>query len=331
MASIQNLTKDHIYFNKWYMPNVMNTLKETVNANTFDIIFAYSIEMSLYLSNIGIPTLVDLVDAHFDEEYKLYKLESNLMNKQLHWFMYYLLKKWTKGLPNHGHNNLLVTTSREAEVLLKIIPSCRLTAVNSGVDTDYFSPGETAEEFPSIVFVGTMGSSNNTMAVCHFYNNIYPYIRKELTNIKFYIVGRCPPHSIISIASSDKSVIVTGAVPDVRPYLDRASVVISPMVSGTGIKIKVLEAMAMCKPVICTPESIYGINVKPYENIIIAEANKDFADEIIRLLKNAQLRHLIGAKARETIVQQYSWAKEVEILNECLKKSAGESRVDYAL
>lgn len=139
------------------MPKVMNALKETVNTNTFDIVFAYSIEMSLYLSNIGIPTLVDLVDAHFDEEYKLYKLESNLVNKQLHWFMYYLLKKWTKNLSNRGHTNLIVTTSREAEVLLKIIPACRLTAVNSGVDTDYFSPGETAEEFPQLYLWGQWG------------------------------------------------------------------------------------------------------------------------------------------------------------------------------
>lgn len=87
--------------------------------------------------------------------------------------------------------------------------------------------------------------------------------------------------------------------------------------------------MAMCKPVICTPESIYGINVKQRENIIIAETNKDFADEIIKLLKNPRLRQMIGAKARETVVQHYSWAKAVEILNACLEKSAGESGTAY--
>lgn len=329
MTSIQNLIRDHIYFNQYYMPMVMNVLKETINAGNFDIAFVYCIDMSLYLANIGIPTLVDLQDALFDEQYKLYKLESNLINKQLHWFMYYLFKKWTKDLPKRGHNNLVVTTLREADVFSKIIPTCRITAVNNGVDTDYFSPGETAEEYPSIVFIGTMGSPNNTMAVCHFYNNIYPYVRKEITNIKFYIVGRCPPQYITSIATSDKSVIVTGEVPDVRPYLDRASVIISPMISGTGIKNKVLQAMAMSKPVICTPESVYGINVKNYENIIIADSDKNFADEIIKLLNDAQLRHLIGVKARETVVQQHSWAKAAEILNACLEKSACESRKAY--
>jgi len=321
MISIQNLSKDRIFFNRFYIPHFVNTLKQTISANIFDIAFAYSIEMSFYLSNIGIPTLVDLVDAHFDEHYGLYKVETNLVTKQMRWLMYYLLKKWTQSLPNRNLNNLIITTSREAEVISSIIPMCRPNVVSNGVDTDYFNPGNSAEDFPSIVFVGSMSpNNNNTLAVRHFYKEIYPKIRKEISNISFYVVGRNPPDDIKNIASSDKSVIVTGAVHDVRPYLDRASVVVSPMISGTGIKNKILEAMAMGKPVVCTANSVFGINVKPYENIVIADTNEDFATEILKLLRNAQVRHQIGEKARETVVQQYSWAQVVGILNSCLEQ-----------
>ena len=113
----------------------------------------------------------------------------------------------------------------------------------------------------------------------------------------------------------DNSVIITGYVEDTRPYLARASVIILP-IHGFGIKTRLLEAMAMGKPVVISSAGIHGIDVTPEKDIIVADGPEEFAERVIKLLNDEALRKKIGTNARKLMEEKYSWEKMADTLNE---------------
>jgi glycosyltransferase involved in cell wall biosynthesis len=171
------------------------------------------------------------------------------------------------------------------------------------------------EDFPSLIFVGNMATGSSTEAILHFYNEMYALIKKEIPNIKLYIVGKDPSQKILQLAS-DTSVIITGYVEDVRPYLARASVVIEPITVAMGIRTRVLEALAMGKPVVATSFAVGGIDITPNDDIIIADNPNEFVERVIQLLNDEELRGRIGKNARKLVEKKYSW----EIMSEKFHK-----------
>jgi polysaccharide biosynthesis protein PslH len=132
----------------------------------------------------------------------------------------------------------------------------------------------------------------------------------------------------IQSLSSDKSIIVTGYVQDVRPYIARASVVLAPFISGTtGVKNKVLEAMAMGKPIVSTSMGVLGISLASSEDIIIANEPDEFGRCVVKLLYDKQLRQKMGYNARSLVEGKYSWQTMAELLDKILIAVA--ERKDY--
>lgn len=181
------------------------------------------------------------------------------------------------------------------------------------------------EELQSLIFTGSMSYPPNVHAVLFFFEMIYPLIKQQIPEVKFYVVGNNPSKGILRLRSSD--IIITGFVEDIRPYIAKASVVIVPIISDDGgFKIKVLEAMAMGKPIVSTSLGAKGIDVSDGENIIIAGNPKEFADRVIELLNNEQQRKRIGANARRLIEEKYSWEKMTDMLNDAFQEIAGVRR-----
>ncbi|GAJ19523.1 unnamed protein product, partial [marine sediment metagenome] len=149
-----------------------------------------------------------------------------------------------------GHNNVFV--------------------VENGVDVSYFKPLETTK-INCVIFSASMDAFSNQNAVHYFMDKIFPLIKRELSDVKFYIVGRNPNNSIRNLAKR-KDVIVTGTVDDVRPFIAKAYVNVVPLQVGGGTRLKILEAMSMGIPVVSTPVGAEGLKVKHYENILIADS-----------------------------------------------------------
>ena len=134
-------------------------------------------------------------------------------------------------------------------------------------------------------------------------------------------VGSNPSTEILRLRSRD--IIITGFVEDIRPYIAKASVVIVPIVTDDGgFKIKVLEAMAMGKPIVSTSFGAKGLNVTPEENIIIADDPEEFARRVIELLNDEELREKIGANARKLMEEEYTWGKMTDMLNDVFQRVA---------
>jgi len=189
-----------------------------------------------------------------------------------------------------------------------------------GVDLEFFRPQPVSSTSSSITFIGSMNYLSNVASVLHFYSKIYPYIKRELPNVKFYVVGREPDNRIKKL-SFDPSVIVTGSVNDVRPYFAASEVFVNPIIiDDGGIKNKVLEAMAMGKAIVSTPLGARDIGATDYENIVIARNDREFAEKVVELLKDEKERRRIGNNARKFVEENYSWEKQSKMLYNVFKE-----------
>ena len=214
---------------------------------------------------------------------------------------------------NHFDYCILVN-SKDKELLKKDI-HIPLKVVPNGVDTVYFGNENDYGEV-KLVFLGDMSTPPNNDAVKYFIENIYPQVLDE-ENIKFYIVGRNPSNYIQSL-HNNSNIIVTGPVEDVRKYMDRNTIFITPMISGTGIKNKILEAMSMKLAVVSTSTGISGIEAEDSINYLLADDEERFKDCIIKLVHDEKLRKRLGDNARSLVEDKYSWKKSMDIIDKLM-------------
>ncbi len=221
-------------------------------------------------------------------------------------------------------------TAAEADLFLRqAAPRAgRISWFGNGVDSQFFSPerqfaspfasGETA-----IVFTGAMDYWPNADAVAWFANDSLPAIRAERPDAKFYIVGRNPGSAVRALQSD--SVIVTGAVADVRPYLAHAQVVVAPMRIARGVQNKVLEAMAMGKVVVVSAAAAAGISAKPNVEVEIASDAPGFTHAVLALLGSARALTM-GQAARKRILASYDWDANLRPVTQILDGSPTKGR-----
>lgn len=205
----------------------------------------------------------------------------------------------------------LFVSEAEAALFKSLAPESQsnVSFFNNGVDLDYFCPDRSytnpyaAEETP-IVFTGAMDYWPNIDAVQWFAQQALPAIREKHPHAVFYIVGARPSSRVKELARLP-GIKVTGTVPDVRPYLAHAQVVVAPLRIARGVQNKVLEAMAMAKSVVVTPQALEGIRAAPGCDLLVATNGNDFAAQVSALLLQDTLP--TGPAARHFVQQQYTW------------------------
>jgi glycosyltransferase involved in cell wall biosynthesis len=202
-----------------------------------------------------------------------------------------------------------VTTVAQADgdQMRRLAPEARVHVIPTGVDGTFFDRRSNGRaEPPTVTFVGAMSYPPNIAAVQTFAQEILPRIRKQNPAVRFTVVGR-DPHEQIRELESTPGVEVTGFVPDVRPYLAEAAVVVVPMVSGSGIKNKVMEAFAMGRPVVATSLGVEGVEAEPDRDLLVADEPAAFADAVVRLIADPDQAARLGAAGRRLVEERYTW------------------------
>lgn len=219
----------------------------------------------------------------------------------------------------------VVVTGRDEDELLSINPALKVEAIPNGIDLDFFQPQDTPREPATLLFTGNYEYAPNVDAALRLATDVLPKVGARLPTSgiapTLWLVGNAPPPELQRVASD--GVIVTGRVPDVRPYLARATLFVSPLRLGAGIKNKVLEALAMGLTVVATPLSVDGIAVQHEREVLIAESDDDLVESIVRLLGDSALRAQLSATGRVLIEEQYSWSR-VATAYEALYDAVGE-------
>ena len=215
----------------------------------------------------------------------------------------------------------LFVSTQEAALFQSQHPSeaDRIHAISNGVDHAYFDPAHTTErpfdDRPHYVFTGTMDYRPNIDAVDWFARAILPLVQSRLPGAQFIIVGANPVQAVQAL-SQLPGVSVTGRVPDVRPYFAHAAACVAPMRIARGIQNKVLEAMAMARPVIVTADALEGIDAIPSAEVLLANSPDEFAVACLKALEPASAS--IGQAARRRVLQDYTWSERLHGLDRLL-------------
>jgi len=280
------------------------TLREEAAREPFDLAVAYSSSALPYTLPLPVPARVaDLVDVD-SAKWAAYA-------RSARWPTSWLYRREAAGVRRLERRALqacdaVVLVSR-AEVEALDAASDKVLAVGNGVDTEHFRPqGRPADGPPTLVFTGTMDYRPNVEGVCWFAREVWPALKRERPDLRLMIVGRDPAPAVRRLAEPP-GVEVTGSVPDVRPYLARAALVVAPLLMARGIQNKVLEAMAMGRAVVASPAALEGLDVEAGTEVIEAQPPEAWAREILDLLQNDARRQPIEHAARACVERNYTW------------------------
>jgi len=211
----------------------------------------------------------------------------------------------------------LLVSEDEAALLQQRVPQAknRIGAFENGVDADYFSPArDYPDPYPSdvqgVVFTGAMDYWPNIDAVIWFAERIFPAVRAAVPGAQFTIVGSRPGEAVLALARQP-GVVVTGGVPDVRPWLAHAACAVAPLRIARGVQNKVLEAMAMARPIVASTQAAEGIRAEAGRDYLLAQGEADFAHAVVSQLQNPTS----AAQARDCILANYDWARNLSAID----------------
>jgi glycosyltransferase involved in cell wall biosynthesis len=201
-------------------------------------------------------------------------------------------------------SNQQLTTSNEQ--LITVLPN--------GVDLAYFTPTGEPREPASVVITGKMSYHANVTAALHLIQDIMPRVWAQRPDVQVWIAGKDPPREIRALGTygGQSSVIggrvtVTGTVPDIRPYLRRATLAVAPVPYGAGIQNKVLEAMACETPVVASPQAISALAARPGRDLVVAGGAEAFAQAVLALLDDPARRAQLGPAGRAYVEAHHNW------------------------
>jgi len=288
--------------------DLQKIIDQRIMNNYYDCIYTDS-AMASYVGNSELPKIVEPLDINYKNWYAQFKM-SKTIKKRTYWIIRTIQSLYKTMFVYRKFNYCTVVTYKDKKEIDEFLSN--LVVIPNGVDINYFRPREQrSKDDLSIIYTGDMSGRKNIETVMYFYEQIFPKIKSEKPNVKFYVVGGNPPSSIKAL-KEEKNIFVTGFVEDIRKYLALSDIFICPMISGTGIKNKVLEAMAMGKPVVSTRIGALGIEAEHKREILIADDPEDFANCVISLLNNYEKRIKIGESGRKLIEEEYSWEKCAE-------------------
>ncbi|HED36991.1 MAG TPA: TIGR03087 family PEP-CTERM/XrtA system glycosyltransferase [Ignavibacteria bacterium] len=222
----------------------------------------------------------------------------------------------------HKFNQSFFVSEAERDMFKQLCNNLNtISHYDNGVDYEYFSCQGSLEnpyaQSQTIVFTGAMDYWANINAVLWFTNNIFPRIKKHITNVVFYIVGSNPVESIKDLGKMD-GVVVTGRVDDVRPYIQYACLSVAPLRIARGVQNKVLEAMSMGVCIVATSFAIKGLKkLSGDEALFVEDDETGFSKSCIKLLKTCNTG--FAESNRQYILKNYNWKKNLELITECIE------------
>jgi len=301
-------------------------IEQTLRQESIDAVVIFSSSMAQYAELPGTrPVLVDFVDVD-SAKWSAYA-------KEHRWPMSWLYRRegarllsYERAVASRSRRGFFAT-EKETQLFLELAPECegRVEPMGNGVDGQYFSPQDGraspfAEGETALVFTGAMDYWPNVDAVCWFVGEVLPLLLKTRPGLRFHIVGRAPTAAVRALAG--EHVVVSGTVPDVRPYLQHAAVVVAPLRLARGIQNKILEAMAMARPVVAAAGCVAALDARTGTEIVAAEEAPDYAAAIERLLADPAAADALGQAGRARVLRSYTWAAHMAVFDRHLEPQA---------
>ncbi|NOT63241.1 MAG: glycosyltransferase, partial [Acidobacteria bacterium] len=305
----QNLMSPLPYFMKKYESAAMReAIQRRLSQGDVDVLVCDFLNPSINLpakTNCATLLFQHNVEAMIWQRH--YEVQSHPLKKT------YLKDQWKKSVAYEKaacqrFDYVAAVSADDAETMRREYGVTRVSDVPTGVDTEFFKPSGNETVNPhSLVFTGSMDWLPNEDAIRYFTEAILPLIKQQIPDVKLTVVGRNPFPSLVELSQRDPSIIVTGRVDDVRPYMERAAAYVIPLRIGGGTRLKVYEAMAMEMPIVSTTIGAEGLPVNHEQELLLADEPQPFANSVIRVLRDQELAQRLGQEAAQTVRDRFGW------------------------
>lgn len=290
---------------------MQHLLTDLLAAEPFDVVQIESSQLGSYDYGTAPLFVVDEHNLEYELLYRMYQTESSPLRRYYNGLEYRKFRREEQACWQRA-DACVLTSERERIILNEHLPGKPAHVAPNGVDIEYFQPSKAPVNPDSLVFTGLISYRPNTDAVVFFVKEVLPHIVAARPNTVFSIVGMGAPDEVTRLAGPN--VVVTGEVPDVRPYIEAASVFVVPLRMGSGTRLKVLEGLAMGKAMVSTRLGCEGIGVQPGEHLLVHDEPVDFARATLRLMEDREQAARLGASGRALVEREYSWASIVRCM-----------------
>jgi len=313
---------------KYESPSMRREIEQRAAHGTIDVVVC-----DFLMSSVNMPAQVPCATVLFQHNVEAmiwkrhYEVQENPLKKL------YLYGQWRKAFSFERHmcrrfDQVVAVSPEDRKTMERDYSIDSVSHVPTGVDTNYFRPSTAKRNGPpNIVFTGSMDWLPNDDAMKCFIRDVLPLIKRSIPDIKLTVVGRKPYSQLLEMSKRDPSIVVTGRVDDVRPYIDQASVYVVPIRIGGGTRLKIYEAMAMEKPVVSTTVGAEGLPVMDGREILLADTPEHFAEAVVNVLTDEKLASGLVNRAAHLVREQFGW----DIAAEKFKELCGQALEAKAL
>lgn len=302
----------------FYNDNMQKQIDKLIKEEHFDLLTGYMPRIAPYYQKHAKEqnVMLDLCDA-FSLTYKRRVQVTKSWFDKLKFIVEHIKMKHLEQKCLRIFNSQTIISKYDKQYLESISDKSNLHIVSNGVDINYFAPQET-ELKNNICFVGSLRYVANLEAAIFFAREVFPLIKKEIPDAKFKIIGAYPKPILYEVAKEITGIEVTGKVDDVRDHMKDCKISVCPVRIAGGVQNKILEAMSMGIPVVTTKEGYEGIDA-PTDILPISNTTKDYAEKVINIMKNNELRDSLSKQSREFIINNFSWGTVKEQLNRAVR------------
>lgn len=281
-------------------------LKELLIKQKFDIVQLEGLYVCPYIPVIRKYSDAKIVYRAHNIEHEIWERTAAISNGFRRLYMNILaqrIKIFERKFINEY--DLLVPITERDRIILDKMGNIRPTHVSpTGIDTKQLIPHAKNLEYPSVFHIGSLEWAPNQEGLLWFVEKCWPKINAKYPELKFYIAGRKAPDWLIRRFNAP-NIVFMGEVPDAYQFINSKAVMVVPLFSGSGMRIKIIEGMALGKPIVTTPIGTEGISTQSEKNIIIADSEQEFINGVERLINDKELFHAMGSNAIEYIQEKF--------------------------
>jgi len=316
-AFLNLFSKKSYHVERFVSRDFTSKIVETLKKDDYDIVQLEMLHMTPYLQTIRKYSSAKVVLRSHNIEHLIWdRITAKTKNPLKKAYLKHLTKKLKNYELNYlnKYDGIITISSKDAEYFKANSCTIPLSSVPFGVEIDDYNPSDKEYEYPSLFHIGSMNWMPNDEGIRWFIDHAWPQIHKKFSQIKFYLAGRMMPEWLTNL--DVLNVKVLGEVPDAREFIQSKAVMIVPLFSGSGIRIKIIEGMALGKAIISTTIGAEGINYTDGKNILIADDPETFLKAIETCFADKSYCDNLGNEARKLIKNEHSLEQVVKKLED---------------
>ena len=293
---------------KYESASMRREILERTNNGTVDVVICDFLAPAINVPrNLPVPSILFQHNVEAMIWKRHFEVQTNSLKKGYLRGQWRKMEKFEKEMCRQ-FDSVIAVSEQDREQMRTEYSVDAVFDVPTGVDTEFFRPsGKEVIDLHNVVFTGSMDWLPNEDAIRFYTEQILPIVRRSIPDATLTVVGRNPYPSLLELSKSDASIVVTGRVEDVRPYMERAAAYVVPLRVGGGTRLKIFEAMAMEKAIVSTSVGAEGLPVTDGTELLLADTPETFAADVVEVLKDRELARKLGQQAGQIVRERFGW------------------------